>query len=427
MDHPALDRELPNRDHVSGRDGGACRYSRYLPHGTGINPSGCGQPAAIVNVGPGPFGLALDPENDTLYVTNSGANTVSMLDTSSCNAIDPTGCSRPPLTAQVGNFPAFPAVDEATGTIYVPNITDGTVSVIDGATCNAATVTGCTRTATVTAGSQATEAAIDDRTHTVYINNFNDGTMSMIDITTCSARDMACDQAPTTVPVGPDPAAVVVDHASDTLYVQDGPTGDGSLGSVAMFDGRTCNATTEAGCTPRSTPDGSGEIWITENQATRAVYAVNEEDMNISMIDARTCNATDTAGCHPVPPALGIGGNTTVTPTLPDSGAGTVAVDASTDSLYATSQSENNVSILNGAGCNAAQTCGCSPCALTTTVGNGPQAIANDPVTHTAYAANQEENQADGTVSVINTRACNMDHLAGCSRSWPTVAVGTFP
>jgi YVTN family beta-propeller protein len=402
---------------------------------TGVNHSGCGAPVATVSAGPSPFGFALDPANHTLYVTDAGSDTVAMLDTSTCNATDTSGCGNAPLTAQAGNFPAFPGLDQATDTLYVPNITDGTVSVIDAATCNAATVAGCGQTATVTAGVGATEAAVDDQTHTVFVANSGIpnggeippgtvGTMSMIDTATCSALDMACSHAPATVPVGPPAAAVVVDQVSDTVYVQEGPMGDGSLGSVAMIDGRTCNATTTASCTPRRTPDGSGPNWMTENQATRTVYAVNQEDDDMSVIDAGTCNATDSAGCHQVPPALAIGGPTSAFVGLGnDGGAGTVAVDSTTNTLYATSQGDNNVSVLNGATCDANDTAGCTRFAPTTTIGNGPQGVAVDPATNTVYVSNVN----DDTVSVIDSRACNARHQGGCDRAWPTFKVGTIP
>ena len=159
---------------------------------TGTDPSGCGNPVATVKA-PSAFGLALDSANHTLYITGSGGNTVEMLDISSCNAMHPSGCGPAPLTATVGQLSGLSRRStRRTDTIYVPNINDGTVSVIDGATCNASTVTGCGKTATVTCGSQATEAAVDDKTHTVYIDNWADGTLSMINTTTCSASDMAC-------------------------------------------------------------------------------------------------------------------------------------------------------------------------------------------------------------------------------------------
>ena len=148
-----------------------------------------------------------------------------------------------------------------------------------------------------------------------------------------------------------------MDQASDTVYVEVGPVGDASFGSLAMISGATCNVNDQAGCglAPATTPDGSGAIAMAENPFTRTVYAVNEEDDDMSVIDAATCNATDHAGCLQTPPALAIGGQTTaqVTPSS-DNGAGAVAVDPTTDTLYATSQDENNVSILNGATCNGA-------------------------------------------------------------------------
>jgi YVTN family beta-propeller protein len=297
---------------------------------------------------------------------------------------------------------------------------------INGATCNATDDLGCADTATVAVGSGPGAVALDPQTHTAYVANYNDRTVSVIDTATCNATDSSdCGATLPTVTVGPQPSALVVDPASDTVYVQTSPTGDGSLGLVYMINGATCDAAVTSGCgqAPRTAAVGSGPIWMAENPATRTVYAVNEEDSSLSVIDAATCNATDSIGCQQVPPALSIGGRSSVTPSYPDFGAGAVAVDASTDTLYATSQSENNVSVLNGATCNATNTSGCTRFAPTTTVGNGPSAIAVDPATQTLYVGNQN----DQSVSVINAAVCNVSNQAGCKRAWPTIHVGLFP
>ena len=246
----------------------------------------------------------------------------------------------------------------------------------------------------------------------------------MLDTATCDATvTSGCGAAPATVTVGPFPSALVVDRASNTVFVEVAPVGDASLGAVAMIDGASCNGTTTTGCgqIPRTTPDGSGPIWIAENQRTRTVYAVNQGDDDMSVIDAQTCNATDSAGCRQVPPALAIGGATTASVSA-DFGAGAVAVDPTTDTLYATSQDENNVSVLNGARCDAIDTSGCTAFAPTTTVGNGPQGVATDPATNTVYVSNGN----DDTVSVIDSNACNARHLSGCDRAWPTFNVGNY-
>ncbi len=385
------------------------------------NLFGCDdQPVATINVGASSLGLAVDQANHTLYASLN--NTVAMINTTTCNASTVSGCSRPFASAPVGNFPGFSAVDTATNTIYVPNINDGTVSVIDGATCNATDQGGCAGTATVTAGSGATQVAINDLTHTAYVANYNDGTVSLIDTTTCNGtvRSGCTDTFPT-VAVGPGPSADVVDQASDTVYVEVGPVGDASLGSLAMINGAACNVTQIGGCTaaPATTPGGAGPISIAEDPFTGTVYAVNQGDDDMSVIDAATCNATDHAGCHQTPPALAIGGQTTAHVTPADDGAGAVAVDPTTNTVYATSQDENNVSILNGATCNGSVTGGCTVFAPTTTVGNEAQGVAADPATHTVYVTNGN----DDTVSVINASVCNASDRAGCGRAWPTFKV----
>jgi DNA-binding beta-propeller fold protein YncE len=387
--------------------------------------SGCGG-ALVATFNADFLGLTLsvDHANHTLYVGQ--ADTVAMINTTTCDASNVSGCSTAP-TAPVGNFPGFAAVDPATNTIYVPNISDGTVSVIDGGTCNATDQGGCADTATVSAGPFATQVAVNELTHTAYVaNQANgaDGTVSLIDTRTCNGTvRFGCRDTFPMVAVGPGPSADVVDEASDTVYVEVGPVGDASLGSLAMINGATCNVSDQAGCdlAPATTPAGQGPIAMAENPRTRTVYAVNQGDSDMSVIDAATCNATDHAGCEQTPPALAIGGRTTEQVTQ-DDGAGAVAVDPTTDTLYATSQAENNVSILNGATCNGAITLGCTAFAPTTTVGNSPQGVAADPATNTVYVANR----SDDTVSVIDASVCNAFDRAGCDRAWPTFQVGNY-
>lgn len=384
---------------------------------------GCDQTPPTVAAGQGPLGMALDQATHTLYVSDSGASTVTMIDTDACSALHPAGCVQTPPTVSVGTGYSLLAFDRATDTVYVPNGNGNTVSMIDAATCNVIVQSGCTDLATTTVGFGPTAVAVDDQTHTAYVANYNDGTLSLIDTATCNGTlRSGCDGSYPTVSVGSEPSAVVVDQPSNTVYAQVGPVGDGSLGSVAMVNGQTCNVTTTWSCglTPRSTPDGSGPIWMIENTETRTVYAVNQGDSDISVIDAATCNATVGSGCRKLPPALSIGGPSSLIDSL--NGAGSVAVDQSTDTLYATSQAENNVSVLNGATCDATDNKGCTRFAPTTTVGNGAQGDADDPATHTVYVTNGN----DDTVSVINTAECNAAELAGCDRTWPTVKVGFY-
>ncbi len=107
-------------------------------------------------VGRGPSELAVNPRTHTIYVTNgnavdgpnAGGDTVSVVDTRRCHSGDVSRCHGPWPTIVVGNrtpddLPSGVAVDVATDTVYVANVGANTVSVFDGATCNAVVTSGC--------------------------------------------------------------------------------------------------------------------------------------------------------------------------------------------------------------------------------------------------------------------------------------------
>ena len=105
-------------------------------------------------VGIGPSELALDPATHTIYVANgnndngpnAGGNTVSVIDARHCNAQDVSTCKGPWPTITVGNLPSTIAIDQHTDTVYVTDTGDNTVSVFNGATCNALVTSGCGQT-----------------------------------------------------------------------------------------------------------------------------------------------------------------------------------------------------------------------------------------------------------------------------------------
>jgi DNA-binding beta-propeller fold protein YncE len=375
-----------------------------------VRTTGCSQPPATIKTGSGPGLFAVNTATDTIYVGNLNDNTVSVIDGSTCNASNTSGCGQTAALVQVGSGPGVPGIDTATNTIYVPNGNDGTVSVINGATCDAQNTSGCNQAPpTVAAGSGADQVAVDPSTHTVYVANFNDNTVSVIDGASCNATNSSgCGQTPTTVDADFQPVGILFDRASHTVYVP--AFGSSSLGALDMIDASACNATHTSGCSqaPRSTPIGSAPIWIDEDATTHTVYVANQEDSSVSAIDASTCNGATSAGCRQVAPALASGFD-----------MGGVGVDPTTHTVYGSSQNNNTVSVLNGARCNASNTSGCTAYAATTTIRRGPQPVGVDTSTGTLYVGNNEEN----TVSVIDAGACNATHRNGCGRSWPTVTL----
>ena len=165
--------------------------------------------------------------------STGGGDTVSVIDARHCNAHDVSRCKGPWPTITVGNrtlgdLPSGIAIDRKTDTVYVTNVGANTVSVFNGATCNAEDTRGCTQTpAEVPVGPGPLAVTADPANHTLYVanvgnDNSGDGTtVSMIDSATCNARNLgACPKTTRpTVNVGADPITVAVNQATHTVYV----------------------------------------------------------------------------------------------------------------------------------------------------------------------------------------------------------------
>jgi YVTN family beta-propeller protein len=142
-----------------------------------------------------PVGVAVDAAAHTVYVTNLGDNTVSVINEAT-NTV--TG------TIPVGSGPYGVAVDPAARTVYVTNNSDNTVSVINEATS--------TVTRTIPVGSGPVGVAVDPATRTVFVINTGDNTVSVINEATNTVFE--------TVPVDSSgPVGVAADPATQTVYV----------------------------------------------------------------------------------------------------------------------------------------------------------------------------------------------------------------
>jgi DNA-binding beta-propeller fold protein YncE len=85
--------------------------------------------AATTPVGFGAYTIALDKRTGSLYVPNISDTSVSIINAAACNALRPAGCARSWAKDAVGNDPFAIALDPQVGTGYVTN-KDGTVSLI---------------------------------------------------------------------------------------------------------------------------------------------------------------------------------------------------------------------------------------------------------------------------------------------------------
>jgi DNA-binding beta-propeller fold protein YncE len=132
------------------------------------NTAGCGATPALIRVGARPEFGALNPRTHTLYVANLDSNNVSVIDLRQFNAQSVAGCPH----AVVGIVPSSPypfavAVDIPSNTIYVTNDGANTVTVINGRTCNAVIHSGCSHTAHEFVGLRLGGITVDQRTNTV--------------------------------------------------------------------------------------------------------------------------------------------------------------------------------------------------------------------------------------------------------------------
>src|SRR6266852_5633481 len=83
---------------------------------------------ATVTVGPSPFGIAVTPDSKHVYVSNSGGNTVSVIDAATVSS----GASAPMIT--VGNSPRGVSVSSDGSTVFVANWFSGNLTAISVAT-----------------------------------------------------------------------------------------------------------------------------------------------------------------------------------------------------------------------------------------------------------------------------------------------------
>jgi DNA-binding beta-propeller fold protein YncE len=374
------------------------------------NVSGCRAAPALVTVGGHPLGLQLDRRTHTLYVGNEDP-AIAVVDTSRCNARRPAGCAAAPIRLAAGDAPVFPFLDRASHTLYVPHNTfnpaGDTVSVIDAASCNATTTTGCTRTApTFPVGVGAIFATVDHRTGTLYVSNQGvgapgDGSASVVDATRCNARTTA--GCPTSTPpstlIGPGAFNVEVSPRTHTLY---GLASESDI--VAAVDTRHCRAHDTAGCArkPRTLQTGGDPFWMSFDRRTSSLYVVNHADSTLQVLDAHRCSAVRTAGCRREAPAV------------PATDA--ARLDSPLHTLYQAFP-DQTLGFVDTNTCNVARRARCAPVARVP-LGFRAGSIQNDPSTHTLYLVDFDAQ----AVKLVDAATCNVTRHTNC-RPFATIHV----
>ena len=386
--------------------------------------SACGTPVATIPVGGFLVDAALDPVTHTLYVADANGH-VFVLNVAACDGMTATGCGDPVRTINDPLDPDWLDVDIATDTVYVANDGDNengdTVSVFNGATCNGTDGNGCDQSGhKIHSGPNPFALAVDQATDTVYVANtsFGDGSVAVINGATCNAKiKSGCGQSPPQVPTGSDPTFLALDGSLHTLFAIN-QTDD----TISEIDTRFCNGTATSGCSARplneqatfNPPESGGSPnWFALDPETGTVFVANVGGQSfLQAVSIRHCNAVNSSGCR------------LEAPSVPDSEFLTV-VDPATNTIYAANSNLPQIDVINGGRCKAGDVSGCAPVAEIP-VGYAQANFrtgAIDDATHTLYSADFFGNY----ISVINIAHCTATDTSGCSAPAPQITVGPNP
>jgi DNA-binding beta-propeller fold protein YncE len=187
----------------------------------------------VAKVGQGTFTLAVSAAADTVYGPNAGSaasgftngDTVSVLNGATCNAASHSGCGHLAATIKVGLNPQGAAVNDRTHTVYVANNAlgdlPGTVSMINGSICNGTHTSGCTgHHPTIGVGRSPSSVTIDTRTGAVYVTDLSSAAVSVINGTTCQAGlTSGCRRPARLQAVSSQPVGISINQHTSTVYI----------------------------------------------------------------------------------------------------------------------------------------------------------------------------------------------------------------
>jgi YVTN family beta-propeller protein len=153
-----------------------------------------------VNVGASPLGIAFDNATDQIFVANSGSNTVSVISASTLKIV---------TNVSVGSGPTGVAYDPVSRNVFVANNGSDNVTTISTATD--------TVVANTAAGSGPYAVAVDNRSGNVFVTNAGSGNVTVLDPT--GTLQVA------TIDVGSAPAGLTYDYRNGTVWVDQGRLG----------------------------------------------------------------------------------------------------------------------------------------------------------------------------------------------------------
>ncbi len=275
------------------------------------------------------------------YITNSGSNNVSVIDTATNTVV---------ASVTVGSIPGGVAVNPAGTRVYVANRGSGTVSVIDTATNTVNT--------TVNLGGTPSRVAVNPAGTRVYVTNGDNNNVSVIDTTTNNVI--------ASVPIVKAPNGVAVNPAGTRVYVVSSDIND-EHGNLSVIDTAT-NTVIDIVIVEY------GSLEVAVNPAGTRVYVTASGTNRVSVIDTDSNTVTATVN-------IGV------------SSSG-VAVNPAGTRVYVANSGTNRVSVINTA---------TNTITANVTVESSSEGVAVNPAGTRVYVANSGSNTVSVINTTTNT------------------------
>jgi YVTN family beta-propeller protein len=273
-------------------------------------------------------GIALNPANHKVYAVDQTHGAVTIVDLH-------TGASR---SIPTGTHPDAIAVDHATNRVYVVNSGAGNVSVLDGATDQV--------TATIPTDRRPYYIALDEATHKAFVSNTFSKVMTVLDLTTNTPTDWPIGSGDA-IAVDPRRDQVyLLGYEDPNLRVLNGTTGNITrepVGSIHAWAPAIDEALRKLYVTRVGTADllildlesrahtivpvGNYPCAIAVNPITHMAFVTNYADNTVTAVDGAsgTVKATIPVGRHPQ----------------------SVAVDPTRNRVYVANVESNDVTVID--------------------------------------------------------------------------------
>jgi YVTN family beta-propeller protein len=262
-----------------------------------------------------PSAVAVGPDG-TVYVTNSGANTLSIIDPTT-NAITTTNVGRTPQAVTVG----------ADGRAWVVNTGDNTVTVTNASGNTLHTVTVGQAPSAITLGTDGT----------AYVANSADNTVTVIDPTSYAASK--------TITVGTTPTGIAT-GADGRIYTAN--YGDGTITLIDPANGYATDTLILDGVNPYGITVGADGVMAVTDPLRNTVTLLTPTDVRSAPTGLVARSATATATANEGVLVVSSGGNQAYSlSTLTVTSTPTAITTGTDNTLYVTNSNGNTITTIN--------------------------------------------------------------------------------